>query len=627
MRRNRTTTWIATWAAGWIALAASTASAQQPLSEIRIQELIRQAAQIVGGAPAGQTSPAGQPTGQAGAPPASQPGGQSGAPATGQPGGQPGNRSAQNGLGSGQTVTPVAPFPLLPPDTRPVVQLTLDEAVKLCLDRNLSIAVARLNPPTFDGSIAALRSTYWPQFASLLSQQSLENPPATSLVGVPAGASGVTTTTTTFNGGFTQNVPWGGGAASLTLNNARGTSTSTTVLYDPTYTPTYTAQYTQPILRGFAVDATRQALYVTKVNQEISDIQLQSTITNTLSTVREAYWNYVYTVQAVEVAQQSVNLADELVRDNQARLQVGTMAPIDVVTAQSQEAQARQGLVQANANRRTAEIALKQLIVAGTQDPNWGARIDPIDRPEFQPEEIDVDAAIRRALSARTDLAVAKKDLQANDYTLKFLRNQIMPQADLVARYGLSGLGGTKILRSSSSISGGSTLGFVPGGFGDALSSLFGQTYPTWNVSLNISMPVGQNVANAAVAAARIQMDQNASQVRQIELQIATDVTNAATNVRSAIEAVQAAEAAQELAQKTYEAEQAKFDVGLSTNYNVILDLNALNTVKNSYLQAVLNYRNFLVELDRLQQTTLNSLNITLVPTSNLGGPPVGSAR
>jgi outer membrane protein TolC len=216
------------------------------------------------------------------------------------------------------------------------------------------------------------------------------------------------------------------------------------------------------------------------------------------------------------------------------------------------------------------------------------------------------------------------------------LRNQTLPQANLVASYGLSGLGGTKYVRESSAISS-PVVSTVPGGFADALSSLVGHTYPSWNVGLNVSVPIGLNVATASMAAARIEREQTASQVRQIELQIAVDVTNAATNVQSTIEAVQAARAAQELAQKTYEGEQAKFDVGLSTNYNVILDLNALNTVKNSYLQAVLNYRNAVVELDRLQQTTLTALGVTLLspaswspgsPASgNLNGAPVGSAR
>ena len=248
--------------------------------------------------------------------------------------------------------------------------------------------------------------------------------------------------------------------------------------------------------------------------------------------------------------------------------------------------------------------------MAGTQDPNWSLRIDPVDRPEFVPEPIDLDAAILRALSARTDLAQAKKTLQANDTTFKFLRNQTLPQADLVARYGLAGIGGQKFQRVSGRQP--AVVSTIPGGLGDAVTSLFANNYPQWSVQLNFSVPIGYNVASTAVAQAKLQMNQTAAQVSQIELQIATDVTNAVTNLQSDVEAVQAAQAALDLAQQTYEAEQAKLDVGLSTNYNVILDLNALNTVKNSYLQAVLNYRNALVELDRLQQTTLQNLNVTL---------------
>jgi outer membrane protein len=573
---------IAVYAAAMVAVAVSVPDAQQLPSEARITELVRLAEQQVSG----------------------------GQPAIG-------------------TQSPVAqvPQPILE-DKRPVVELTLDDAVKLALDRNLTIAVQRQNPPSFDPAIASLEATYRPNLTSLISEASVENPPTNSLVGVLPGANGVTAGTTSFNAGLTQNAPWGGGSLAVTLNNVRTTSTSTIVSYNPQYGPSYSATYTQPLLRGFSIDPNRQQILVTKISRDISDIQLKSTITNTLSSVREAYWNFVYSVQAVDVARQSVDLAAQLVNDNQVRLDVGTMAPLDVVTAKSQQAQAQQALVQAVATQRTQEIALKQLIVGGSQDPNWSARINPTDRPDFEPVTVDVEAAIRRALSERTDLAQAKKTLEANNVTLKFLKNQTLPQANLVASYGLAGLAGTEVKASTLNL---------PGSFGGALSSLLTNTYPSWNVGLNISVPIGFNVSSAAVAAAKIEQEQTASQVRQIELQIAVDVANAATNVRSTVEAVQAAQAAQELAQKTYEGEVAKFDVGVSTNYNVILELNALNAVKNSYLQAVLNNRNALVELDRLQQTTLTTLGVTLLSgsswsagapaTGNLNGSPVGSAR
>src|SRR5438067_895273 len=196
--------------------------------------------------------------------------------------------------------------------------------------------------------------------------------------------------------------------------------------------------------RNLGIDATRQQLQVTKINRDISDVQLRSTITNTVSNVRNAYWDYVFAVQAVEVTKQSLDLAERLVRDNQTRVEVGTMAPIDVVQAQSQAATARQNLVAAQSTMRTAELALKRLIVGGTSDPNWSVRLDPVDRPEFTPQTFDIEAAVRRALNERTDLEIAKKNIEANDVTLKYLVDQMRPQADVSATYGLVGFGGSQ---------------------------------------------------------------------------------------------------------------------------------------------------------------------------------------
>jgi len=357
---------------------------------------------------------------------------------------------------------------------------------------------------------------------------------------------------------------------------------------------------------------------VTKINRDISDVQLRSTITNTVSNVRNAYWDYVFAVQSVDVAKQSVALADQLVKDNQTRVEVGTMAPIDVVQAQSQAATQQQNLVTAQGAMRTAELALKRLIVGGTQDSNWNVQLNPVDRPDFRPEAIDVDAAVRRALSERTDLEIAKKNIDANDVTLRYLRDQTRPQVDAQVTYGLAGIGGIQFLRPTSGALGASGT-VVPGGISDTFSSLFNNSFPRWTFALNMSYPLGVSAQEASVARARVQLNQVQAQVKQIELQVATDVTNAAINVTGGAERVQAAQAAREFAQKTLEAEQSKFEVGMSTNYNVILAQRDLATAQSNELQAVLNYRKSLVELERLQQTTLSSLNITVLSTATGG--------
>lgn len=251
--------------------------------------------------------------------------------------------------------------------------------------------------------------------------------------------------------------------------------------------------------------------------------------------------------------------------------------------------------------------------MAGTQDPNWNAEIVPADRPEFAPQPIDIAAAVRRALENRTDLQQAKKNLQVNDTTLKYLNNQTLPQADLVARYGLVGQGGTQFTNCTGSGISRSCAGVLTGGYGDALSSLFNRNYPTWTMQLNVSYPIGMSAADATVARARVQVNQVEAQLKQIELQIATDVTNAATNVQNGVERVQATQAAREFAERTLEAEQSKFEVGMSTNYFVVQAQRDLATAQNNELQAVLAYRKALVELERLQQTSLATSNITIL--------------
>ena len=514
---------------------------------------------------------------------------------------------------------PAIPSPGGTADKRPVVALSLDDAVKFALDRNLDIAVQRLNPEINDIAYASIKSVYHPTVTSLLSTQSTTNASTTTVSGGTAGAP-IVVGVTHYNGGLAQSIPWGGGSASVQLNNTKNTTTSLNTLFNPTYQPNWSGSYVQPLFRNFVIDSTRRQLQVTKINRDISDLQLRATITNTLSNVRNAYWDYVYAVQSVDVAAQSVALASQLVKDNQTRVEVGTMAPIDVVQAQSQAATQQQLLVTAQGAMRTAELALKRLIVGGTQDQNWNVRLDPTDRPDFRAQPIDIEAAVRRALAERTDLEIAKKNITANDVTLKYLVDQMRPQADLTATYGLAGLGGSQyVFDNTAGVVNRTPISSIPGGYTDALSSLFHTNYPRWTVALNLSYPLGVSSQEASVARARVQQNQVVAQTRQIELQVATDVTNAAINVQSGIERVQASQAARELAQKTLEAEQSKFEVGMSTNYNVILIQRDLATAQINELQSILNYRKALVELERLQQTTLQSLSVTLLSSTAAG--------
>ena len=498
----------------------------------------------------------------------------------------------------------------------PTVSLSLDDVIKLTLDRNLSLAVQRLNPQISDLATENLFvTTYHPVFTSRLNTQSATSAP-TSVLNLGQTSAAPVATTLTYNAGVSENLYWGGGSVSAAFNNFKQSNTSNTVTYNPLFNSTWTFTFTQPvplISQNVVTDPTREAIWIQKVNKDMADTTLRSTVENTLANAETAYWEYVYSVDAVQVAQDSLTIAHQLVLDNQVRVQVGTMTPLDTLTAQSQEATAKQALVAAQGTQRNDEVALKQFIVGGTDDPNWrNVTIEPMDHPDFSPQPIDVDAELRKALSQRTDVELAKQSLQINDITLRYMGDQLKPTINLVATYAATGIGGPALARGTSTL-GAPITATIPGGIGDAFSSLLGRDYPTWAVGLNVTYPFLTNTQQVTLARARVQESQVAAQLKQQQLQVATDVITAVITATNAVESVQAAQVASDLAQRESDAEQSKFDVGLSTNYNVVLAQQTLSTARQSLLRAVANYREALVSLDRAEKTTLASANIQIV--------------
>jgi outer membrane protein TolC len=503
-----------------------------------------------------------------------------------------------------------------PPPPGRAVTLGLDEAVARSLERNLDIAVERLNPRTFDFSISALNSNYRPTLNSTIGTRNA----TTFATSQTAGADVLSTETLTGNTGVQQNIRWGGGSFAVAFNNNRIENSNLFATRNPTLNSNLSASYVQPILRGFRIDGIRSQLIVTKLNQETSEINLRATVTNTLANVRNAYWDLVFAIQAVEVAQRSLALATKLVEDNRSRVEVGTMAPIDVVQAQAEEATRRQTLAQARATYRTAELALKRLIVSGTDDPLWTAAIDPVDRPSFTPATLDVEGAVKRALDVRTDLQQSHRTLQANDVTLRNLVDQQLPALDFTASYGLAGIGGTQFLRQGSGL-GSAIVGQVNSGYAAALNTMFERAAPTWNFGLTFSYPIGTSAADANAARARLQQQQTLAQSKQLELQIATEVTNAALQVQATMERYQAATVARELAEKRLEAEQSKFEVGMSTNFFVVQAQRDLADAQNGELRALLDYRKSQVDFERVQEAPANrgTGGVTTITGTNAG--------
>jgi len=249
------------------------------------------------------------------------------------------------------------------PQTRPTVpitapganiELTLDDATARALERNLDLAVERLNPMIQDTNLERIHAAYRPTVTSQIGHLARVQPPTSQL----NGGTIVENDTSTYNTGLTQALKWTGGDLAVSFNNNKQVSSATFSNFNPAFNSNFAATLTQPLLRDFRIDGTRLQLKVTVINREISDIQLRGTLATTVANVRNAYWELVFSIQAVDVAKGSLDLADKLVQDNKARVEVGTMAPLDVVQSEAEAATRRQALAQADATMRTAELAL-----------------------------------------------------------------------------------------------------------------------------------------------------------------------------------------------------------------------------------------------------------------------------
>jgi outer membrane protein TolC len=476
-------------------------------------------------------------------------------------------------------------------------ELRLEEAVTLALEKNLDIQVAKLEPQSVDFLVAGVKNQFLPVLGSTVGQRDLFQLPTRTI----NGGTRVSQATTTYNASISQEVPKFGGNYTVSWTNQRQASTDALATRNPAYTTGLNATYVQPILRGFKIDNLRQQLSVNLINRELSEESARATVTQTLANVRNAYWDLVFAQSAVDVAQRALELADKLVEDNQARVEVGTLAPLDIVQAQAEAATRRQNLASAEAAASTAELALKRYLVNGTDDPLWRQTLRPVDLPSLQPAPGDIEGAIRRALSDRTDIINARKTLETSDINIQYFKDLSRPALDLTASYGAQGLGGPELIRSGSGIDSALTGQIRPGGYSDALAILRNLDYPNWNFNVTLSYPLFGSQAEAQHARARLTRNQSLTRIRALEVQIAAEVANAALTVQSNLKRVEAATAARELAQKRLEAEQSKFDVGMTTNFFVVQAQRDLRDAANVELRALADYRKSLVNFERSQ--------------------------
>ena len=369
------------------------------------------------------------------------------------------------------------------------------------------------------------------------------------------------------NVGVVQEVPWKGGRYSAEWIGQRSTTTNVFTSFNPQLQSNLNLNYTQPLVRDFGIDGFRQQIAISRANRDLSDIDLRRTVVSTERNVRNAYWQLVFAQSFLEVQRQSLALAEESLRNNRTRVEVGTMAPIDIVEAENEVARNVEAVIRAEADLERAEDQLRTLVFDPDTPDFWSMRLEPGDSPVLEARGIDVDAAVRNALLNRTDLDTLDKNLEMTDTDIRYFRNQQLPAVDLRVDYQLAGQGGDRLIRTGGFP--GMVVGREQRSFGSTLGDIFANEFPNWTVRGHRLLPLRDERGRRRPRALRLERSRTEARRRSLELRVATEVRDAARNVRTNLQRVEATRASRELAERRLEAEQRKFEVGLSTNFLV----------------------------------------------------------
>jgi outer membrane protein len=476
------------------------------------------------------------------------------------------------------------------------LSLTLEDAVRRAVEHNPDLAIVRLGAEVEAARVGETRGAYAPVFSTTMGRSNNVTPPSNFLL----GDRGVDVNDWFSSTGVRQRLPWGSGTWSVSWDTARTTTNSPISSFDPSLQSGVQVAFSQPLLKDRKVDTARYQYLVARRNQQNSELRFRESVVQTVAEVKQAYWTLKAARANVTVQQQSLELAQELARQNKIRVDAGQIPPLDLVQAEAEAAQRRENLIRANTTAGDAEDRLRRLIMDPADTSFWRTRVDPIEEPTGRAPLPDVDAAVATALNERSDLARAGHELENARTNVEFLGNQTLPDVRLETSYRGSGLAGTQLVRS------GGFPGILTGtrnlSFGNALGQAFSADYPTWSVGVTVSYPLGRSFEQASLARAEIERRQATQRIASLRLQAAETIRQAARQIHSTAERVDAARAGATLAQQRFDAEQRRFEVGLSTTFLVTQAQRDLVQAQVNLLQTSLDYESSLVNFEAVQQ-------------------------
>lgn len=529
--------------------------------------------------------------------------------------------------------------------------LSLNEAVKLALENNNDIEVARDDVRIAEAQLRALEGIFDPIFIITPQLDHRITPQQSTLGG--SDRSGTTTTRSfTFSPSVNKQFGRGGGNYQITFANTHTDTSSTFSFINPFYSSNLSLSFTQPLLRNRPIDNNRRQIRIQKKRLEQSDADFRQRTIEVISRVQQAYWELVFALRDQQNQLANLNLSRENLRNVEAQIAAGAKAPLERAEVQVELANRESALLVSVQNVSIAENNLKNLVFKDPMTPQWSAQITPTDAPTFDLTPVNLNDALKEARDNRPELRRLRLQNDINGIDIHYFKNQTRPQIDVVSTVATTGLAGqdvsgalpagtlVPIIGGDPNASASAFLlqqirdiqqraGFPPavvplvpspggpppdliGGYGQDLSNLF--SFRTRNISVGVAIqiPFKNRTAEANLASARIQQEQLLATTRAQEQIIEVDVRNAAQAVETARRRVLAAREARASAELQLEGEQRLYQVGRSTTFLLFQRENALTNARNQELRAETDYNKALADLQRATSTTLRANNVTV---------------
>lgn len=482
------------------------------------------------------------------------------------------------------TEVPAAPE-LVVEDGR--ILLQLEDAILLALRRNLGLSVERYGHQQTLLGIVQSEGIYDLRLQSVTNISDAESPSSSFVEGVQVLQSD--RRSSTFS--LAQLTPWGGEARG-SLFASRTASNSEDLFLNPVYGASGGVELAQPLLRDFGRLVTERPIIQARLASGQSREIFEQQVANLLLDVENAYWDLVEAGEQLNVARQSLELARELHDRNRIQVDVGTLAPIELVQSEATIALREEEIITTGARLGDAADRLLQLLNL-QQAMAEGLTVEPRTQPQTPPVEIDLERAIATALAERPEIRQQQLQVERLEVDAAFFRNQKLPVADLVVGYDSTAQAGR--VRSDVGIPITALNEDLPDAFGD----VFEREFPGWSIGLTVAMPLQNRSARAASAIADLDLEQGRTVLDELELQVLTEVRSATRSVTTAEQQITSAQATVRLQERNLEAEQRRYENGMSTSFRITEIQEDLTAARSRLVSAITNYRRALTSYHR----------------------------